>query len=253
MEQGDSWRHRFRISIVRACGHVAFGAGLLVLAALWVLALHGSSLVKAIDLAGVFCCAYVGASGAWASISAQRNVIVRFGIVIACALLSGCGGGALLRNPILYSDYVPYFARHPEYLAMIGLAAILSVLDLQLRIAQHDDIAFVADAIATSLFALAAAQIALQRFGPGGPGVVYAIFASFITAVGGGIIRDLILDLITGRFRGFFATVCSPYRWSALFGSFAIVSLLTHNADYAWIGAVLTGTLAYLGRNLRLA
>jgi uncharacterized membrane protein YeiH len=239
--------------VIQAGRPLAIAAGLFVIAALWVLAWRGADVTKAVDLDGVFCFAYVAACGTWKAVRHQSNAAIKILVVGMAALLTGCGGGALLKNPILYGHLVPYPIEQPEYLAAVVAAVLLSTLDFEMRVERHADIAAAADAIAHALFTFTAAQTAIETFGPAGVGVIGAIFAGFASAAGGGIIRDVILDWITGHFRGVFVTICTPYRWASLFSAVVVVALMLTVPTWAWAGAALSGLLVYTGRNLTLA
>ena len=230
---------------------LAIGLGFFAVATLYSLALHGAGLIKALDLAGIFCFAYPGACVGWAS-TVRFKPITRITLVFLAALATACGGGALLRNPILYSNFVPYFLIEPEYLAMVGIAVVFSALDLEARLARHDDVAAAADAAANGLFTFTSATAALAHFGPEGMGIIWAVLAGTFSAAGGGALRDLILDTAAARFRGVFVTLLAPYRYASLIGAILVVALSISASDYAWVGAVVGAALAYFGRNLRL-
>lgn len=238
--------------VVQAARPLVMGGALFVVATLWVLALSGADTIKATDLAGVFCFAYVAACGTWKTAPREANIVVRIAIVSIAALLTGCGGGALVRNPVLYGQLVPYPLQQPEYVAVVALAVLLSGIDFEAKIANHADIAAAGDAIAHALFIFTAARVAIETFGHEGVGVIAAIFAGFASASGGGMVRDMILDWIAGRFRGVFVTICAPYRWASLFGAVLVVTLILTLPAWAWAGAALSGLVVYMGRDLTL-
>jgi uncharacterized membrane protein YeiH len=129
-----------------------------------------------LDLIGVFAFAAYGAH------LAQRKSFDIFGIAV-CALLSAFGGGALRE---LFLNRIPAFFLDPVYLlvAMLGVAfAILSYRYFE----KMQKLLLVLDAVGLVTFAYLGAYAAHQA----GLGMVGIVLFATLSAVGGGIMRDI--------------------------------------------------------------
>ena len=97
-------------------------------------------------------------------------------------------GGSLLRDIVL--DQPPVVIWMNWYLLVAGASALLGML-LQPLLARADTAITVLDAIVMGLFGAIAASKALSL----GVGVVGALVVGVIGAIGGGMLRDVILNL----------------------------------------------------------
>lgn len=151
-----------------------------------------------LDLAGVFANALLG------GIMARARTLDLFGFVMI-GLVSGLGGG-LIRD-VLLQHGTPVALTNPAYiptaLAGLGTAFLVNVSQ-----SGWDRVFTLLDAAALSLWATVGAQKALEV----GLGWLPALLLGTITAVGGGITRDLMLLQVPAVFAG-----------NRLFASVAIV------------------------------
>ena len=141
---------------------------------------------QAVDLAGVL------ANGVLGGLLARRLGFDPVGFVVL-ALISGLGGG-VLRDLLLL---VPPVALHnPAYLGVaLAGAAIAFLVDLRGTLTHRGLV--VADALALGAWAATGATKALAQDLP----LLSAILLGLVTAVGGGMIRDLVVREIPHRRR----------------------------------------------------
>ncbi len=192
----------------------------------------------ALDIAGTFVFALSGA------FKGVRTGLDWLGIS-ALAVLTGVGGGIV--RDVMLGDTPPAVFRDERYLA-VCLTGALAVLLFGRTISKGWNRVMVADAIGLGLFAaMGAAKGASFGLGPLG-----TIFVGGLTAVGGGVIRDVLVgERPAILYKGFYAT-------AALAGAATLV-LLT------WLGMLpalrlplaagvaTTLRLLELARNARLA
>ena len=178
---------------------------------------------RVIDLTGVLANAVVG--GAMAR--AERLDPVGFGVL---AILSGLGGG-LLRDTLLQTG-TPAALVDPSYvLTALAGAAIAFLVHVEGR--WWDRLFPFLDAVALGCWAAVGTQKALA----GGLGWLPAILLGSITAVGGGMIRDVVLRRIPSIFGG-----NTLYATSATLASGVMVALeRTGHPTVGLVVATLTG------------
>jgi uncharacterized membrane protein YeiH len=140
---------------------------------------HTSTLLLVLGLAGTFA---FGLSGGLAGVHAGFDL---FGIVVLAFVVALAGG--ILRDLLI--GVVPQTFRDWRYLAAAGAAGVVCIaFPRQVQSAQPG-ILQVADALGLSLFCVTGATAALSD----GVGVVQATIVGAITAIGGGMIRDVLL------------------------------------------------------------
>jgi uncharacterized membrane protein YeiH len=176
-----------------------------------------------IDLTGVFANAVLGGVLA----RAERLDPVGFGVL---AILSGLGGG-LIRDTLLQRG-TPVALVDPSYvLTALAGAALAFVLHVEGR--AWDRVFPFVDALALGCWAAVGAQKTLAA----GLGWLPAVLLGTITAVGGGMVRDVVLRRIPAIFGG-----TTLYATSALVASGVMVVLyrLGHSS-VGLVAATLTG------------
>lgn len=133
-----------------------------------------------------------GATFIWAltgSLLAARRHYDIAGIT-ALAFVSAAGGG-LLRDGIFLQNAPPLFLRTWAYMALIAAAAVavrLAGSRIQ-RIPYFDRTISIVDALGLGGFAVVGVQLSLQS----GLSAPAAAFVGIINAVGGGVLRDLLI------------------------------------------------------------
>ncbi len=147
-----------------------------------------SDLFRAIDLIGVFANAMLGGVIA----GAERLDPVGFAIL---AILSGLGGG-LIRDTLLQHGTPVALTDYAYVLTALGGAAVAFVLPLEGR--TWNRTFPVIDALALGCWAAAGSQKTLAV----GLGWLPAVLLGTITAVGGGMVRDIALRRISAIFVG---------------------------------------------------
>lgn len=141
---------------------------------------HG--LFIALDLAGAFAFAVSGA------VAARDRGLDWFGVVVL-AFTVACGGG-LLRD-LCIGAVPPAGLNDWRYLALALLAALLAVAAGPL-IARLKQPVVLFDSLGLGLFAVTGAQKTLGH----GHGIEMALMLGVVTAVGGGVVRDVLLNRV---------------------------------------------------------
>ncbi|HEY5406587.1 MAG TPA: trimeric intracellular cation channel family protein, partial [Ginsengibacter sp.] len=140
------------------------------------------SLYTFIDLAGTFAFAISGA------VAARDKGLDLFGILVV-AFTVACGGGII--RDLCIGAIPPAGLSDWRYLAVAMIAAIITMsLDSLSKWLNRPVLLF--DALGLSLFAVSGAQKALE-FGHNNE---MAILLGMITAVGGGVLRDVLLNRV---------------------------------------------------------
>lgn len=142
---------------------------------------------RVLDLTGVFVFALSGASLA----ARKRLDVVGITVLAAATAL----GGGMMRD-LLLDDLPPVALRDQLYLAM-PLAAAALVLVAHRFVERTQPLVAVFDAAGLSLFAVVGSAKALDH----GLGVLPAIVLGVMTAVGGGVIRDVLVQEVPAVFR----------------------------------------------------
>jgi len=134
----------------------------------------------ALDLAASFFCAV---TGALAAVQKRYDLVGLFML----ALVTGVGG-ALLRDGIFLQAGPPAVVKDGRYLlAVIGAAALTAIFARHLHRLRAPFV--VADAIALGIYAVVGAQKTLAAGLP----PVAAVLVGLVNAVGGGILRDVLV------------------------------------------------------------
>lgn len=142
-----------------------------------------SSVVLALDLLGVFAFALNGALTAIRAVHLDIVGVLTLGIITAL-------GGGILRDIVLGALPPAAFVdwRYLTVAAVGGLVAFLFSRGLS----RFTGVIDVLDAAGLSLFAVAGAGVALEQ----GVGPVQAILLGAITGVGGGTLRDVLIQRV---------------------------------------------------------
>ena len=194
-------------------------------------------MLDALDLAGTFVFALSGA------FKAVRLRLDWLGVAVLAAL-TGIGGGIL--RDLLLGAAPPASLRDERYV-LVCLAGAATVALAAPRVAARWNRVMLADAVGLGLFAALGAAKGLA-FGLGPLGVV---LTGTLTAVGGGVVRDvLVRETPAVLYKGFYAT-------AAILGSAAFYALsllpLPASVPLAVAAVVTTGLrLATLVRHANL-
>ena len=110
--------------------------------------------------------------------------------VALIALVTAAGGG-LLRDGLFLQVGPPALIRTPVYIILIGLAVVIVILAgaRVLHIRHFDQIVVLIDLIGLGTYAIVGLELSLSV----GLSVLAAIFVGTVNAVGGGLLRDIIL------------------------------------------------------------
>jgi len=176
-------------------------------------------LLVALDLAGAFIFAL---TGALVAVRAKMDIVG----MLVLATATGIGGGVV--RDVLLGEFPPAALRSARYLVCCCLAGLL-IFALPRLFEQFGSPIRYLDAVGLGVFA-AAGTIKAVHFGTNG---FTAVFLGVITAVGGGIIRDLLAGEIPSVLRS------DIYAVAAALGSIAIV--LTRDAGLIQAGAAVLG------------
>jgi uncharacterized membrane protein YeiH len=110
--------------------------------------------------------------------------------VASIALVTAAGGG-LLRDGLFLQSGPPVLIRTPVYIILIAVAAIIVIAAgaIVLRVPHFDRIVALIDAAGLGAYAIVGLELSLSlRLS-----VLAAIFVGTVNAVGGGVLRDIIL------------------------------------------------------------
>jgi len=179
--------------------------------------------IRAIDLIGVFANAVLG------GVMARKERLDPVGFAVL-AILSGLGGG-LIRDTLLQRGTPVALVDISYVLTALAGAALAFVLHVEGR--AWDRVFPFVDALAIGCWAAVGAQKALSF----GLGWLPAVLLGTITAVGGGMVRDVVLRRIPAIFGG-----NTLYATSALVASGVMV--LLYRLSHPTVGlvvATLTG------------
>jgi uncharacterized membrane protein YeiH len=167
----------------------------------------------------------------------------RLDVVGVCVVagLAAFGGGTL-RDILL--DRRPFFwVQHAAWLWVLLAFCIVAMLTLRSR---HFDLTERAvlwpDALGLGLFSASGTQIALAMQMP----AIVAVVMGVITAVFGGVLRDVVCNEIPSAFRDH-----RPYAVCAFIGSWMLVLAQALNAP-DWIGLVAAASTTIMLRGLAL-
>ena len=144
--------------------------------------------ISALEHVGIFIFAMSGA------LVAVRLGLDVFGIAVL-ALITGLGGG--VARDVLIGDNPPVAFETWSYL-LSGLAAAAVVFTSSGRIGRRERPILVLDAIGLSLFCVTGAIIGVDA----GLGVLPASLLGLVSAVGGGIMRDVLSNRVPIIFEG---------------------------------------------------
>lgn len=187
-----------------------------------------TEIIRFVDLAGVLANAILGGIAA----RSARLDIVGF---IILAVMSGLGGG-MIRDTLLQHG-APVALTDPAYLVVALIGGVIAfAIPLKGKISRRSLILL--DALAVGCWAAAGAQKTLDA----GLWWLPAIMLGVITAVGGGMVRDIMLLKVPTIFGG-----NTLYATSALVASveMVVLSLLGFQAIGSAV-AILTGALLSL-------
>ncbi len=192
--------------------------------------LAGSRVVTWLDLAATALFAFEGAALA---IGAELDL---FGVlVIAC--VASLGGGVL--RDLLIGDVPPAALRDPRYLCVAPIAGLGAFLLGGATSVEGSTALVTIDAAGLALFALTGTAKALdRRLMP-----LACVAMGTITAVGGGMMRDLLLTMVPS------VLTADVYATAALLGSAVMVLGWRTELDRRWVyagGAAVTFGLRML-------
>ncbi|BCJ34568.1 hypothetical protein Athai_20710 [Actinocatenispora thailandica] len=162
-----------------------------------------SEVTRAIDLAGVFANAVLGGA------LAARERLDVVGLV-TLAVISGTGGG-LIRDTLLQRGTPVALTDYAYLLTALAGAGVAFLIKVE-GSAWRRPLLFV-DALALGFWAVAGAQKTLES----GLGWLPAVLLGLITAVGGGVVRDVLIRRVPAIFGG------TLYAAAALAASVVVV------------------------------
>ena len=135
----------------------------------------------------------ITAEGMSGALIAGRHKMDLMGVLFI-ALAAAIGGGSI--REVLFGHYPLTWVKHPEYIIVVCIAALLTTL-IPKVIARLEKLFLVLDALGLVVFAVIGAEVALNA----GYGVILVVCAAVITAVFGGVLRDIFCGIVPLVFR----------------------------------------------------
>ncbi|CAM2789699.1 trimeric intracellular cation channel family protein [Helicobacter burdigaliensis] len=181
----------------------------------------------------------ITAEGMSGALAAGRHNMDWFGVIfIAC--VTAIGGGSI--RDILFGHYPLTWVAHPEYLAIVCAAALLTTR-IPFLVERFEKAFLILDALGLAVFSIIGARIGLE-FHPSG---AMAVAGAVITGVFGGILRDIFCARIPLVFqKELYASI------SLMIGSLYVVlefiskNYFPLNEDLIIIGSLLVGFVTRL-------
>lgn len=106
--------------------------------------------------------------------------------VIILATVAGAGGG-LIRDGIFLQQGPPLLVQDYRFLVAILLAVVFGTFFYHV-VKKWDGVFFVADALGLGIYGVIGAQLSIHA----GLGIIAALLVGFISAIGGGLLRDIL-------------------------------------------------------------
>ena len=106
--------------------------------------------------------------------------------VFILAIVAGAGGG-LIRDGIFLQDGPPLLLQDYRFLIAILLAIVVGSFTYHV-VKKFDGMFFVADALGLGIYGVIGAQMSINA----GLGIIAAILVGFASAIGGGVLRDVL-------------------------------------------------------------
>ncbi|KKR19776.1 MAG: hypothetical protein UT48_C0032G0009 [Parcubacteria group bacterium GW2011_GWE2_39_37] len=184
-----------------------------------------------LDLIGTFAFASYG------SYFAIKKDFDLFGIFV-CAFLTAVGGGTI-RELIL--NHVPFYFFDEKYIATIIIGIIFTILFFK-KFQKINSFMLVLDAIGLVVFALIGANHAVNA----GLGLFAVVFFAVITSVGGGLIRDMVMNEVPEiMHRDLYASVAIVLGAAFWYGRNYINSMLFINILLAFCFALRMSAITF--------
>ncbi|PZT48227.1 hypothetical protein B6S12_04685 [Helicobacter valdiviensis] len=176
----------------------------------------------------------ITAEGMTGALAAGRHNMDWFGVIfIAC--VTAIGGGSI--RDILFGHYPLTWVKHPEYLAIVCAAALLTTR-IPFLVERFEKAFLILDALGLAVFSIIGARIGME-FHPSG---AMAVAGAVITGVFGGILRDIFCARIPLVFqKELYASI------SLIIGSlYVILEFISQNyfhlnEDFILVGSLLVG------------
>lgn len=146
-----------------------------------------STFVSILDYIGVFVFAL---SGAWVAIRRDLDLVG----VVTLSLVTGLAGGVF--RDVFVADLPPVAVREAWYLAVAGAAAVVAVA-IPRPDAALARLVVALDAVGLGLFAVVGATKAAEA----GIGIAGGAVVGTVSAIGGGLLRDVLADEVPQVFR----------------------------------------------------
>lgn len=177
-----------------------------------------------------------GATFLWALTGALVAARLRFdGAGVAALALVTAAGGGVLRDGLFLQIGPPLILRTPAYIAIVAVAAGLVLVAGRhvARLRPFDAVVSLVDGAAIAAYGLVGMQMARAA----GLGIPAAVFVGTVNAVGGGVLRDLLVGRTPEIFKPGVPTALAAIGGCLLF--LALTSLLGLGEPVA--GAVAIG------------
>ena len=187
-------------------------------------------LIFILDKVGIVACAFTGVS-----LGVKKNLDL-FGLMVV-GVASAIGGG-IVRDVIL--GRVPLVISNITYLEFAVVTSIIAVLLFYFKRKIPNKIILYADMLGLGAFAAAGATVSLSLH----LGLLHTILLSIISAVGGGVIRDIVLNDIPHILKREIYASAAGIGGMIAYLTFSINSDMNASAFFALISTIIVRLIA---------
>jgi uncharacterized membrane protein YeiH len=149
--------------------------------------MDSSQIIFILDKIGILAFAFTGVA------SGVRKKLDIFGLLVVG--VSSAIGGGIVRDLLL--SRMPFAISNIDYLVFASTASIISIVLFYLKVKIPNKLVKFADTLGLGVFAMAGATASLNL----DLSIFHSVLFSVLTAVGGGLIRDLLINEIPFVFK----------------------------------------------------
>jgi uncharacterized membrane protein YeiH len=187
------------------------------------------TIILILDLFGTMAFAI---TGAFKAIEHKADIVG----IITLATITGISGGTI--RDIILGNFPPHSISDPNYVVITTITGLV-VFFLYPKIQRHWNLFLKFDALGLGVFTAIGATLAYQLFGMN---FLAIVMAGMVTAVGGGILRDMFVNEMPMVF------IKELYASASFLGVviFYIILIFNYEIEVATIGSIISTTVIRL-------